>query len=74
LGKEDTDVLVQPRTSERVVAPSSDEQAIHIVAGTQASAEFIKEYCGLRRTGTPLEQALVLLSLSKPSGEMVEAD
>jgi hypothetical protein len=74
LGREDTDVLVQPRTSERVAAPSSDEQAIHNLAGTRASAEFIKGYCELRCTGTPLEQALVLLSLSKPSGDLVVAD
>ena len=74
MGKEDTDVLVQSRTSERVAAPSSEEQAIHILAGTRTSAEFIKGYCELRHTGTPLEQALVLLSLSKPSREMVEAD
>jgi hypothetical protein len=49
------------RTSERVAAPSSDQQAIHMLAGTQASAEFIKEYCELRRSGTPIEQALVLV-------------
>jgi hypothetical protein len=48
-------------TSERVEAPSSDEQAIQMLAGTQDSAEFIKEYCELRRSGTPMEQALVLV-------------
>jgi hypothetical protein len=49
------------RTSERVDAPSTDEQAIRMLAGTQDSAEFIKEYCKLRRSGTPIAQALVLV-------------
>jgi hypothetical protein len=49
------------RTSERVEAPSTDEQAIRMLAGTQDSGEFIKEYCKLRRSGTPMEQALVLV-------------
>ena len=30
-------------TSERVEAPSTDEQAIQMLAGTQDSAEFIEE-------------------------------
>jgi hypothetical protein len=47
--------------SERVEAPSTDEQAIQMLAGTRDSAEFIKEYCELRRSGTPIEQALVLV-------------
>jgi hypothetical protein len=37
--------------SERVEAPFTDEQAIRMLAGTQDSAEFIKEYCELRRSG-----------------------
>ena len=49
------------RTSERVPAPSTDEQAIQMLAGTQDSAEFITHYCELRRSGTPIEQALVLV-------------
>jgi hypothetical protein len=49
------------RTSERVAAPSDDEQAIRMLAGAQTSAEFIKEYRELRRSGTPIEQALVLV-------------
>jgi hypothetical protein len=48
-------------TSERVEAPSTDEQAIQMLAGTQDSAQFIKHYCELRRLGTPIEQALVLV-------------
>ena len=47
--------------SERVKAPSTDEQAIRMLAGTPDSAEFTKEYCKLRRSGTPIEQALVLV-------------
>ena len=47
--------------SERVEAPSTDEQAIQMLAGTPDSAEFIKEYCHLRRSGSPIEQALVLV-------------
>ena len=49
------------RTSERVEAPSTGEQAIQMLAGTQDSAEFIEEYYKLRRSGTPIEQALVLV-------------
>ena len=49
------------RTSERVVAPSTDEQAIQMLAGTKDSAQFIRHYCQLRRWGTPMEQALVLV-------------
>jgi hypothetical protein len=49
------------RTSERVVAPSTDDQAIRMLAGTQDSSEFTKHYCELRRSETPIEQALVLV-------------
>jgi hypothetical protein len=49
------------RTSERVQAPSTDEQATQMLAGTHDSAEFIKHYLELRRSGTPIEQALVLV-------------
>jgi hypothetical protein len=48
-------------TSERVEAPSTDEQAIQMLAGTQDSAGLIKHYCDLRRSGRPIEQALVLV-------------
>ena len=64
LGKEDIKMYwynPTTRTSERVEAPSTDEQAIQMLAGTQDSAEFIKHYCELRRSGTPIEQALVLV-------------
>ncbi len=49
------------RVSERVQAPSSDEQAIQMLAGTQDSAECIKHYLELRRSDTPIERALVLV-------------
>ena len=49
------------RASEKVEAPSTDEQAIQMLAGAPDSAEFIKEYCELRRSETPIEQALVLV-------------
>ena len=49
------------RTSERVQAPSTDEQAIRMLADTEDSAEFIAEYRKLRRSGSPIEQALVLV-------------
>src|SRR5215212_648418 len=58
------------RTSERVQAPSTDEQAIQMLGGTQDSEALIKEYCELRRLETPIEQALVLVGhefrLSQP--------
>jgi len=49
------------RASERVEAPSTDEQAIRMLGGTKDSAKFTEEYCKLRRSGSPIEQALVLV-------------
>ena len=49
------------RTSERIQAPSTEEQAIRMLADTPDSAEFIAEYLELRRSGSPIEQALVLV-------------
>jgi hypothetical protein len=49
------------RISERAQAPSTDEQAIQLLAGTPESADFIGEYLELRRSGSPIEQALVLV-------------
>jgi len=58
----------QEELSERVIQilkrwtqRREDEQAIQMLAGIQDSAECIKEYCELRRSGTPIEQALVLV-------------
>ncbi len=47
------------QTSERVAAPSDDEQAIHMLGGHTDSATFVSEYAELRRLGTPIERALV---------------
>jgi len=62
-------------TSGRVRAPSNDVQAIQMLSGTQDSAEFVKEYLELRRSGTPIEQALVLVGhefrLRQPEYELV---
>ena len=62
-------------SSERVAAPSNDSQAVQMLAGTQDSAEFIEEYCQLRRSGTPIEQALVLVGhefrLRQPEYQLV---
>jgi hypothetical protein len=32
-----------------------------MLAGTKDSTQFIEEYCKLRRSGSPIEQALVLV-------------
>jgi hypothetical protein len=62
-------------TSERVEAPSTDQQAIQMLAGTKDSAQFIKHYCELRRSGSPIEQALVLVGhesrLRQPEYQLV---
>ncbi len=62
-------------TSERVEAPSTDEQAIQMLAGTPDSAELIKEYLELRRSESPIEQALVLVGheyrLRQPEVQLV---
>jgi hypothetical protein len=62
-------------SSEKVSSPSNDSQAIQMLAGTQDSAECVKEYCQLCRSGTPIEQALVLVGhefrLKQPEYELV---
>ena len=45
--------------SERVVAPSDDEQAVRMLAGHPDSARFVSGYAELRRSGAPIERALV---------------
>ena len=47
------------RTSERVDAPSTDEEAIRMLAGHPSSATFVSEYAELRHSGMPLETALI---------------
>ena len=63
------------RTSERVQAPLTDEQAIQMLADTKDSADFIAEYLQLRRSGAPIEQALVLVGhefrLREPEYQLV---
>ena len=63
------------RTSERVQAPSTDEQAIQMLADTKDSADFIAEYLQLRRSGSPIEQALVLVGhefrLREPEHQLI---
>ena len=50
------------RTSERAAqAPSTDAQAIRMLDGHPASATFVSEYAKLRRSGTPVESAVVLV-------------
>lgn len=48
------------RTSERVQAPRTDEEAIEMLAGDPQSAAFVSEYASLRASGTEIEQALIL--------------
>jgi hypothetical protein len=63
------------RTSERVQAPSTDEQAIRMLAGTKDSADFIGKYLELRCSGSPIEQALVLVGhefrLREPEHQLI---
>ena len=47
------------QTSERVLAPSGDQEAILMLAGHPDSAAFVGEYAELRRSGAPIERALV---------------
>ena len=47
------------QASERVVAPSGDEEAIRMLSGHPDSAAFVSEYAELRRSGAPIERALV---------------
>jgi hypothetical protein len=47
------------QTSERVLAPSGDEEAIRMLAGHPDSVAFVSEYAELRRSGSPIERALV---------------
>ena len=49
------------RASERVAAPSTDEQALEMLSGDPNSAQFVEQYLKLRHLGTPIEQALVLV-------------
>ncbi len=63
------------RASERVAAPSSDEQALDMLSGDPHSAQFVEEYIKLRHSGRPIEQALVLVGhefrLRQPEYQLV---
>ena len=49
------------RASERVDAPSTDKEAIQMLAGDPDSTTFVAEYAELRRSGMEVETALVLV-------------
>ncbi len=61
--------------SGRVAVPSTDEEAVNMLAGDPNSAEFVREYLKLRHSGTPIEQALILVGhefrLRQPEYRMV---
>ncbi len=46
-------------SSERVAAPSDDDEAVRMLAGHPDSARFVSGYADLRRSGAPIERALV---------------
>jgi hypothetical protein len=48
-------------SSERVAAPSTDEEAIQMLAGHLDSATFVSEYAELRHSGMEIETALTLV-------------
>ena len=47
--------------SERVAAPPNDDEAVRMLAGHPDSARFVSGYAELRRSGAPIERALVLV-------------
>jgi hypothetical protein len=49
------------RTSERVAAPSIDEEAIQMLAGDPDSVTFVTEYAELRHSGMEIETALIMV-------------
>jgi hypothetical protein len=57
------------RTSERVAAPLDDEEAISMLAGHPDSTAFVSEYAELRRSGAPIERALVTVGHEVRLGE-----
>ena len=56
-------------TSERVNAPSDDEEAVRMLTGQPDSAALVGEYAGLRRSGAPIERALVSVGHEVRLGE-----
>jgi hypothetical protein len=49
------------RASERIDAPSTDEEAIQMLAGHPDSAAFVTEYAELRHSGMEIETALTMV-------------
>lgn len=49
------------RTSERVEAPRTEEEAVEMLAGDPDSVAFVSEYVRLRHLGMGLEQALIMV-------------
>lgn len=49
------------RTSERIPAPATDEEAIEMLSGDPVSAAYVTEYAELRNSGMEIEQALILV-------------
>jgi hypothetical protein len=47
--------------SERLPAPANDDEAVRMLAGHPDSVRFVSEYAELRRSGAPIERALVLV-------------
>jgi hypothetical protein len=63
LGKGEMMYWFNPRThnSERTHAPSTDEEAIEMLAGDPDSASFVSEYARLRASGMEIETALIMV-------------
>ncbi len=49
------------RTSERVQAPSTDEEALEMLSGHPDSGRFVEHYVVLREEGMGVEEALVFV-------------
>ena len=49
------------RTSERRIAPSTDDEAIEVLTGDPLSAALVTEYAELRNSGMNIEQALIFV-------------
>jgi hypothetical protein len=63
------------RNSERTHAPSTDEEAIQMLAGAPDSATFVSEYAEQRHSGMEIETALTMVGhevrLRQPEFELV---
>jgi hypothetical protein len=63
------------RNSERTHAPSTDEEAIEMLAGGPDSASFVSEFAKLRSSGMEIETALIMVGhefrLRQPEHELV---